>query len=137
MSTDRASFFSVRSPLLRALPALLLLAAASAGCGEVAEENCASTKGTLEGTAYRWAPPGQPDSEIAPGATVVLYAGAGATPLYGEADQDGKFSIPLDAGTWTVGGQDSGGCETSQAQTITLGACETEQVVVVLDICTG
>lgn len=96
---------------------------------------CTSSQGTLEGTAYRFE--GPPNGEIAAGASVVILSAPGATPLYGETDEAGHFSIPLDAGEWIIGGEDTTGCQTYMPVTIQLDPCEVETLDLVLDICTG
>ncbi len=101
---------------------------------------CTSTKGTLSGTVYLNALPDQPNSMIAPNATVDFVLSPGgpdATVLHGQADEFGKFEVEIDAGTWLVGGDDGSGCINSQPVTVTLDACSVEPIQIVLDICSG
>ncbi len=109
---------------------------ASGGGGAGGTEACTSTKGTLTGTAYVNAPPGGANSTIAANAEITLGRSDG-TSLLGKADADGHFEIPLDPGTWSVNGDDGTGCIASEAQQVTIEVCQTEDIVLVFDICAG
>lgn len=124
------------------------MASALLGCGsQVACENCgsgggggsacASTLGKIEGTTYLFGAPGEPSSQLAPGVDVQIYTTPDVPPLIGKADDQGHFSIELEAGTYLIVGNDNAGCESSQPIEVTLDACETETFDLVLDICTG
>ena len=93
--------------------------------------------GTLEGNIYYWAEPGKPDSEPAGNALVTLRKSQQDTPILGNSDDGGHFSITLEAGGWLVGGQDDGGCLSESLQMVTLAACGLEKLVLVLDLCAG
>ena len=156
MTDHRACQSALRSPLLF-LSLALAAAALSVGCdttvrcaadcggaggggGAGGSASCTSTKGTISGTVYRWSAPGNPDSEIAAGANIDFLLSPGgpdATLLHGQADQDGHYSVEIDAGTWILGGDDGGGCINTESVTVTLDPCGTEQADVVLDICSG
>lgn len=161
MLAPRTSFFHARIALLPAVLSMALLGALASGCGETTTSGggggeggaggstssnaggggsggaaaCDSTLGTLEGTAYLYAPAGQPNSTPAANATIVLLTAPEATPLYGEADEAGHFSIPLEAGQWLVGGEHQSNCQTTEPITIQLDPCETEQLDLLLDAC--
>ena len=105
---------------------------ASSSTGEPA---CTDTHGTLAGSVYDGAPPGEPNSSPAPKALIHLSQMVGETPLTAMADDQGHYEVPLEAGDWMVGGDDGTGCKTTKDVSAHLEACQTTTVDLVLDVC--
>lgn len=163
MTSSTVASSSIRRAVAGAALLLGVLGALSAGCGGTTKcedtdcgtggtgggastggtggaASCTATKGTISGTVYYGSGPGMSNGQVAANAVlefVVSPGGPNATILQGKADDMGNFSVELDPETWLVGGDDGTGCINSMPLTVTLDACETETIEVVLDICSG
>jgi len=96
---------------------------------------CHDTHGTLAGSVYRYAAPGEPNSAPAPNAIVLLQHMPSDTPLQGMADGSGHFAIELEGGDWIVGGQQEN-CSAGMTTAVTVRPCASTELDIVLDLCT-
>jgi hypothetical protein len=99
------------------------------------DPKCTASFGTLEGHAYRWYLPPAAGSEVAGGIDVLL--GHDMETLHAQTDADGLFSVLVEAGIWTLGGDDNAGCISSMPVTVEVKACHTTTEDVLIDICAG
>ncbi len=139
MSLRRRFCSSVR-PSLHRLLLTASLALAVAGCGDPGDEGpCTEAQGTLSGTIWYSA---KDSGMVIPFGTVELALEPidypNSTLLSFKADLHGKFSVPLDPGTWEVSGYGSlegVDCWVIHRGKVDLQACETEEIDVELDAC--
>jgi hypothetical protein len=96
-----------------------------------------SSRGTLQGTIYRFAPPGMMSSELATSAQARLGRMAGDTPIFVQTDDQAFFSVDLELGEWSVGADDPGDCSSAEDQSVSIKSCETTDITLVLDFCPG
>lgn len=98
--------------------------------------SCAASTGTLTGTAMI------PGSAIggmdqpADDATIILQPASG-TAIQARADAEGRFEVLLEAGDWTVSAEHPSQCFTMSPSSVTITACGTAEVTLVLDECFG
>ena len=118
---------------------LLSLAACADKNEDSAAVSCESGEGQIWGRVWNANVEGEPVPMQ--GAAVYLFAGdvAGGTPeLELRSEADGAFSVALAPGTWTLTGEELGtGCFTGEALTVSLAACEAEEVELTMDVWGG
>ena len=98
---------------------------------------CNGTRGFLAGDVYLTAEPGQPGSAPAPGALIALRKSQTDPPLYGMADEQGHYTLEIPPGDWLVSGDDGTGCTTDEPKAVTVEACGTSELDLVIDLCFG
>ena len=125
------------SPLLIAFGSLLI------GCAPVNDEHDTSTT-TMpdcesEQTAEVLGSVVWKKSEGLSAEYATVYASDGeTTPLQIATDANGQFTGDLDVGPWTFSAIDqSHNCSASQPAVLTLEACATGEVEIVIDLCMG
>jgi len=97
---------------------------------------CTLTTGELHGTVTLFEPPGGPNSLPAPGALLDLRQKPDDVPTHAMADAQANYSVELPAGSWIVGGENADGtCKTFMPKTVSLEACGSTQLDVVLEVC--
>jgi hypothetical protein len=108
----------------------------SGSTGTAGGAACTSTKGELHGTVSLFAPPGEPDSQPSPGALLDLRQKPEDVPLHVPADDSAAYTVELTAGDWIVGGDNADmTCKTFMPKTVTVVACESTALDVVLEAC--
>ncbi len=108
---------------------------ANASTGATGLAPCTETHGILQGDLYMWALPGDPMSVPAANAFVTLRQTTQEQPILADSDDKGHFFIPLEAGTWLVGAQDSSGCTTMAEETIELEECMSMTKDMLIEAC--
>jgi hypothetical protein len=107
--------------------------------GESVEATCESGDGLLTGQVWNANVEGDPVPME--GAAVYLFSGgtAGGTPdLELRSEADGRFSVPVEPGRWTLTGEELGtGCFTGEAVSVSVSACAEEEVKLTMDVWRG
>lgn len=118
---------------------LLALVACADKNEDSGEVTCESGDGQILGRVWNANVEGDPVPMA--GAAVYLFSGgtAGGTPeLELRSEEDGRFSVPLEPGRWTLTGEELGtGCFTGEAVTVSVAACEAEEIELTMDVWGG
>jgi hypothetical protein len=94
---------------------------------------CETSVGFLTGAVYLWAPPGDPDSDVANNVDILL-ARDGVT-YRTNTGVNGGFDLQLEAGGWGVQPDDHTGCPNRPVELISIEPCETTELELVLELC--
>jgi len=119
-----------RPSRLSALAGLVLAAStlALAGCSGAPSDDgppCASTTGTLTGTLRIGNEPR--------GGAIAILSQVGEIPLQVMANGEGVYSVELEAGSWSVTGEEGAYCTTTAPISTVVSACETTVVDLTLE----
>lgn len=113
------------------------------GCGEKADDTgaeatCESGQATVVGMMLDANVPGDPVPME--GAAIYVWGSeVSTTPaLELRSAADGSFTVDLDPGTWSFTAEELGvGCFTSEAVTVSVEACDQEELTLTMDVWTG
>ena len=122
----------------------LVWLAALLGCGEKADDDtgtaatCAGGQATVVGMMLDANVEGDPVPME--GAAIYVWGSeVSTTPaLELRSASDGSFTVDLDPGTWSFTAEELGaGCFTSEAVTVSVEACDQEELTLTMDVWTG
>ena len=96
---------------------------------------CETNVGAVLGNVYYFAPPEDVDS--VPADTVDVLLTQGGQTFRTTTTPTGRFELTVPGGDWTFVADDHTGCLNGRSETITVEACELNELTLVIDYCSG